>query len=254
MWTPLVHSRGKASKDTSSPSAEISKVELLSAMDIFKDLSQGEIAALIGNVPMTTAKKGAVIYRAGNGPEVLFMLKAGKVELYHRSPGGKKLTVAIVEQGTFFGEMSLVGQRLLGTDAVALEDSVLCAMSRHDVRLLMLEHPIVAFRVIEVLARRLEQTRNSLQEMAFSDVTGRVASLLLRLANQETGVIEGYSHQDLAAMVGCLRESFTETLDRFKQSRALTVGRKRIEIVDRSQLEWVVSQRSLDATATARNN
>ena len=55
-------------------------------------------------------------------------------------------------------------------------------------------------------------------------------------------------------MVGCLRESFTETLDRFKQSRALTVGRKRIEIVDRSQLEWVVSQRSLDATATARNN
>ena len=79
--------------------------------------------------------------------------------------------------------MSLVGQRLLGTCAIALEDSVICALSRHDVESLILEHPRAAFRIIEVLARRLQESRNALEEMVFNDVTGRVAGLLMRLVD-----------------------------------------------------------------------
>ena len=88
------------------------------------------------------------------------------------------------------------------------------------------------------------QTRDALEAMAFSDVTGRVAGLLLRLADPDTGVVEGYSHQDMASMVGCLRESFTAVLDRFKSSGTVAVSRKRIEIVDRAKLERVLAQRS----------
>ncbi len=223
---------------------EENKLELLSAMDIFKDLSEEQIAALMNATPMRTAQKGTEFYRAEDGPEVLFLLKSGKVELYRESPDGKKLTVAIVEKGTFFGVMSLVGQRLLDTCAVALEDSVICALSRHDVESLVLEHPQVALRLIEVVARRLQDSREMLQEMAFNDLTGRVAGLLLKLADDDTDLVEGYSHQDMAAMVGCLRESLTAVLDRFKHSDALSIGRKRVEITDRAQLEQVVSQRS----------
>ena len=98
--------------------------------------------------------------------------------------------------------------------------------------------------MMEVLARRLHQSRDALQEMAFNDVTGRVAALLLRLADKDASVVDGYSHQDLACMVGCLRESLTETLARFKHSGAVAIGRRRIEIVDRPQLERVVTQRA----------
>ena len=80
--------------------------------------------------------------------------------------------------------------------------------------------------------------------MAFNDLMGKVAGLLLRLADPNTGVFEGYSHGDLAAMVGCVRVSFTAVLDRFKQSEAITTGRKRIQITGRAQLERVVGQRS----------
>ena len=249
MWTSFLNRRSGSLKEGSTPIEETSKIDLLRAMDLFQDLSKEEIESLMKNTPMTTAKKGAVFYRAKDGPEVLFMLKSGKVELYRQSPEGRKLTVAIVEQGTFFGVMPLVGQQHQDTYAVALEDSAVCALSRHDLRLLMLEYPKVAFRIVEVLAHRLEQTRNALQEMVFSDITGRVASLLLRLADEETQVIEGYSHQDLASMVGCLRESFTDALYRFKKSKALAVSRRRIEILDRSQLESVITQRA-DSVAT----
>ena len=104
-----------------------------------------------------------------------------------------------------------------------------------------LPSPQVALRIIAVLAARLQQTRDALEEMVFSDVTGRVAALLLRMAEGDH-VIDGYSHQDLAAMVGCLRESFTAVIDKFKDSEALTTGRRRIEITDRAQLERVVGQ------------
>ena len=222
----------------------IDKLELLSAMDIMRDLSEDEVRELMDAAPMRTVRKGTMLFGGDDGPEVLFLLKSGRIELSRQPPEGKKLILGFVEQGTFFGEMSLIGQRLVGTCAVAVEDSVICALSRHDVESLILDHPKVAFRVIEVLAQRLQQTRDSLEEMAFNDLTGRVAGLLLRLADEETNLIEGYAHQDLASMVGCLRESITIALDRFKQSDAISIGRKRIEITDRSQLERVVSQRS----------
>ena len=238
MWSPFDHRRGDSESHQTStleacPLDETDKLGLLSAMDIFSDLSEEEIEAIMGGAPMRTAKSGTVFYGSDEGPEVLFLLKSGKVELYRQLADGKRLTLAIVEAGSFFGEMSLVGQRLLGTCARALEDSVICALSRHDVQTLMLEHPTVAMRVIEVLARRLQQTRDGLQEMAFNDVTGRVAGLLLRLSGEDANAVEGYSHQDLAAMVGCLRESVT-----------VAIGRKRIEITDRGQLENAVAQRA----------
>lgn len=222
--------------------AKTNKLELLSAMDIFQDLPEADINALMDMSPIHTARKGATIY-GPDGPEVLFLLKSGRAELFRLSSDGKKLTLAIVEAGTFIGEMVLVGLRLEGTYAVALEDSVICALSRHDVESLILNYPPVALRFIETLAHRLQETRNSLQDMIFSDLTGRVASLLLNVGGKD-GVVEGYSHQDLAAMVGCLRESFTAVLDRFKRTHAVDTGRRHIQILDRAQLERVVEQRA----------
>ena len=217
-------------------------------MDILKDLTEDEIAALLDMSPMRTAVRDTIFYGL-DGPEVLFLLKSGKVELYRQSQDGRKLTLAIVEEGTFFGEMSLIGLHLNGTYAMAREDCVICVLSRHDLESLMLEHPAVALRIVEVVTRRLEQTRVLLQEIAFNDLAGKVAGLLLQLADEKTNVIDGYSHEDLAARVACLRESFTAVLDRFKRGDAVATGRKRIKITDRSQLEGIVNQRSGSVTS-----
>ena len=87
---------------------------------------------------MLTASKRTIFYGEEEGPEVLFLLKSGRVKLERVSPAGRKLTLDIVEHGTFFGEMSLLGQSLVGTQAVAIEDAVICAMSRHDLQSLMM--------------------------------------------------------------------------------------------------------------------
>ena len=116
---------------------EVSKVELLNPMDILRDMPEDRVAAL--RSPMRTTVKHTIFYVA-DVPEVC------RVELYRQSPDGRKLTLAIVEQGTFFGEMSLIDLRLEGTYAMALEDCVICVLSRHDLESLILEHPTVARR------------------------------------------------------------------------------------------------------------
>ena len=172
MWPSLISGPTRphvAEESTSEPyPMETDKLGLLTAMDIFADLSQQDVEVLMRSAPMQTAKRGTVFYGAEDGPEVLFLLKSGRVELHRQSQDGKKLTLAIVEPGAIFGEMSLTDQRFVGTFARAIEDSVICALSRDDVQMLMQEHPPVAFRIIEVLARRLHQARDALEEMAFS--------------------------------------------------------------------------------------
>ena len=79
---------------------------------------------------MLTVSKRTIFYGEEEGPEVLFLLKSGRVKLERVSPAGWKLTLAIMEHGTFFGEMSLLGQSLVGIQAVAIEDAVICAMIR----------------------------------------------------------------------------------------------------------------------------
>ncbi len=236
-------SSNKAAMPQMPESFGINKLELLSSMDILRDLTEDEIETLMDKSPMRTALKDTIFYGL-DGPEVLFLLKSGKVELFRQSPDGRKLTLATIEEGPFCGEMSLIGLHLNGTYAMAREDCVMCVLSRHDLESLMLEHPTVALRVAEALTRRLEETRDLLQEIAFNDLTGKVAGLLLQLAGEDTNIIDGYSHEDLAARVGCLRESFTAVLDRFKRSGAVTTGRKRIKVTDRAQIQGIIDQRS----------
>ena len=140
-------------------------------MAILRDLPAQEIEELLKKTRIHAAEKGTVFYGAEAAPEVLFLLKSGKVELYRPAQDGKKLTLAIVGLGTLFGEMALVGQRLAGTTAMAIENSVICALNRSDVQSLILERPTVAFRIMEALARRLQETERALQELAFNDVT-----------------------------------------------------------------------------------
>jgi CRP/FNR family transcriptional regulator, cyclic AMP receptor protein len=172
--------------------------------------------------------------------EVLFLLKKGTVQLYRLSPEGKKIVVATLGPGSLFGEMSLVGQGMHSTFAEAVDECKLCVMSRPDVERLMREKPLVALRIVEALGERLVQMERQLEDVAFKSIPARLASLLLRLADEQgSDTIKGYSHQDLGEMVGTYRETVTLTLSELKAKGLLETGRKRLVLTDRPGLEQV---------------
>jgi CRP-like cAMP-binding protein len=219
------------------------KLWSLSQIDIFQDLSQREVEEIDRSATMTTCEQGRVFYAPDEMGEVLFLLKKGRVQLYRLSPEGKKLVVAIMEPGSIFGEMSIVGQGMHNTFAESIEDCTLCVMSRVDVERILMEKPSVALRFMEAMAHRLQETESQLEDLAFKGIPSRLAALLLKLTEKDDQtLVKGFSHQDLAEMLGTYRETTTQILNDFKSQGWIVIGRKRIEILDRD---------ALDAQATA---
>lgn len=215
------------------------KIQALSEIEIFQDLTQLEMEEMDRTTTMSTCDPGRVFYGPDETGEVLFLLKSGRVQLYRLSPEGKKLVVSILEPGAIFGEMSLIGQGMHNAFAQAIEECTLCVMSRMDVEHLLVKKPKVGLRIMEVIARRLQDAESKLEDMAFKSIPSRLASLLIKLSdsNSNNGTVMGYTHQDLAEMIGTYRETTTQTLNDFKNQGWINIERKRIDILDHTSLE-----------------
>jgi len=213
------------------------KIGYLSQIDLFRDLSPEEIDWIANTTTMITCERGRVFYAPDESGQVLFLLKQGRVQLYRISPEGRKLVLVTLNAGTFFGEMSMLGQGMYDTFAEAAEDCVLCVMSPADLERFLLEKPKVALRLVEALGRRVSELESQLGDIAFKNINARLASVLLRL-QAETGKDEiiGYTHQDLAEMVGTYRETATQVLNEMKAQGLIDLGRKKIVILDRERL------------------
>ena len=218
------------------------KINYLQTVDIFQGLSKAEMKEMDQTTTMSTCRRGKIFYQPEDTSEVLFILKKGRIQLYRISPEGKKLIVSTVGPGTIFGEMAIVGQRMHNTFAEAVEDCLLCVMSRHDVERLILGKPTVALRIMDLMAHRLSEAETRLEDMAFKSIPARLASLLLRLREEQGNEIYGYTHQDLAEAVGTYRETTTQILNEFKANDLISIGRKRINILDPDGLALIASE------------
>jgi len=216
------------------------KMRYLSELTVFQDLSPREMDELNRITTMSTVPRGRVFYRPEEPGEVLFILKEGRVQLYRISPEGKKLVITTLGPHTLFGEMALLGTKLHNTFAEAIEDCLICVMSRNDLERLILSKPQVALRILDVTGKRLREAEERLENMAFKGIPAQLASLLLRLAEEQgSDTISGLTHQDLAESVGTYRETATQVLNDLKSEGYIDIGRKKIEILDREGLEVV---------------
>ncbi len=215
------------------------KRDYLLKIDLFRDLSHDEMEMLDRTTRMTTVEKGRVIYRQDDRAQGLFLLKTGRVRLSRITAGGKKLDLAILEPGTFFGEMPLLGERMRNTYAEAAEDCLLCVMSQHDIERLVLTKPEVGLRMIAVLSRRLAESEARLEDLAYRSVSARLASVLLRLG-QGGNLVEGITHEELGDMVGAYRETVTKTLNEFQSAGYVKLGRRRVQVLDPAGLSTLL--------------
>jgi CRP-like cAMP-binding protein len=215
------------------------KLAYLSNIEIFQDLTTSELEKMDRQITMSTCDPGKIFYMPEDSGEVLFLLKKGRVQLYRISPNGKKLVVATLGPGTIFGEMSIVGQGMHNTFAESVDECLLCVMSRADVERLMRDKPRVAYRFVESLGERVTHLESRLEDIAFKSIPARLASLLLRLAQEQdkSDEVKGYTHQDLGEMLGTYRETITQTLNEFKADGLVEISRKRVRLLDSENLE-----------------
>ncbi len=217
-------------------STQHEKLYYLTKHEFFNDFNRLEIWSLDRQTTMFTCEPGRAFYQTGETGEVLFILKEGTVNLFRLTPEGRKLIVATLTDGSVFGEMSLIGQGMHDTFAEAVTPARICVMSRVDVEALLRKKPQMALRLLAVMGERLQAAERQLEQIAFASVPSRLATQLLQLAG-EGNRVAGFTHQDLAEMVGTYRETATLALNEFKTEGLVEIGRKQITILDRAGLQ-----------------
>lgn len=229
---------------TATTEKTVDKYGYLHTIDIFRDLEPDEIEYLGKRAPMQWVKPGTVFYSPEQAAEVLFILKEGRVRLYHLSSEGKALTTGMLDAGTVFGEMALLGQRLHESYAEAETRCLLCLMSREDVKTVLLGDPRIAARIAEILGLRLLNAERRLSGFAFKSLPQRLADTLLEQAQtprlrlfRTTDSLEVHAtHEALAEMIGTHRETTTKMLNELRSHGLIELRRGKIIILDRDGL------------------
>ncbi len=231
------------------------KIRLLSMVDILEPLTRAEIQEISHRIPDRHLDKGQIFYTPQEKNEWLFMLKKGRVRIYRLSPDGHELTLTVVSAGAVFGEMSLTAQRLENAYAEAQEPVVVCAMQREDLERLISEKPQVGLKIMQTLSERLSQAEDLVEDLALKEVPARLASLILRLVENEGVVnVEGpkiptrYTHRQLAAMIGSKRETVTKAFALLQQAGVVELHRRRIQVLDPESLERIATTGHLPIT------
>jgi CRP-like cAMP-binding protein len=104
-------------------------------------------------------------------------------------------------------------------------------------------HPEVGERLLQVLARRLRRTNDSVADLIFTDVPGRVAKSLLQLArqfgSQESGLLRvthDLTQEEIAQLVGASRETVNKALADFAHRGWLRLEGKSVLILEPERL------------------
>jgi CRP/FNR family transcriptional regulator len=203
----------------------------------FADLSDADLEALAGAMVERSYPAGQIVLLEGAASSVLYVVKAGRVKLFKTSPKGREHVIDLLRPGDTFNEVAVFDVGDNPASAQAIEDCTLFLLRRRDLLRLMNERPSIGLAVTRNFARRLREALELVEDLAFRDVTGRVAKILLERADGESASAPWLTHELLAAMAGSRREVVGRALKALSAEGAVRLSRGRIHVLDRSVLE-----------------
>lgn len=223
------------------------KIWYLKRFNLFENFSKGEMESLSKNVVESEIAKKQPIYLQGDPSEKLYFLKRGRVKITRLDESGKEITLTMLEPGEIFGELGLFDESPRETNAVTMEDSLLCLVRRGDFEKMMADRADLSLKITKLMGFRLRQIETKLDELLFRDVPSRLSRLLLRLLEQHAKkTVKGecinikLSQQELANLIGATREMTSSVLNSFKREGLIEIEHKYIYILNRKKLERIV--------------
>jgi CRP/FNR family transcriptional regulator len=187
--------------------------------ELFEDLSEAELEELSRITPYRRFAQGEVIYHMEDPADALYFVREGMVKISMYFPNGKEMILGLLGQYAIFGELLLLPSERRPNQAEAVVDTTLIVMPEGDFQRLLQQHSTIAMKFIQVMSTRLWQAQLWQAEVGAFDAPGRLANLLLRLANDfgqpgERGIVIDLqlTQQDLAKMIGATRETVSHSL------------------------------------------
>jgi CRP/FNR family cyclic AMP-dependent transcriptional regulator len=188
---------------------------LLRNVPLFSVLPENQLALLTGVVSRKSFPRSTVIINAGDITESLYVVISGRMKVMMSDDEGREVILAILGPGEYFGEMGLVDDSPRSATVVALEACELLSLAKRDFNSCLQDNFEMAMTVMRGLVKRLREADKKIGSLALMDVYGRVARLLLEMAETVDGqkvVTKKLAKQDIAKMIGASREMVSRVM------------------------------------------
>ena len=177
------------------------------------------------------------VVNAGDASNSLFLVITGSVAVIVEDVDGNEIVVAYLNRGEFFGEMGLFADESRRSAWVRTRtDCQLAEISYTRFRELAHSDPDLLFELAGQLVARLKRTTRKVSDLAFLDVTGRIARALLDLCLQPDamthpdGMQIRVSRQEIGRIVGCSREMAGRVLKSLEEHGLISAAGKTIVV------------------------
>ena len=210
---------------------------LLKQIPLFGTFQPADHEQLAGLLRRRNLKKGDVLFRKGDEGTALYIIIKGRIKITVPSKLGDEITLAILGQSDFFGEMALLDSLPRSADATAVEETLLYVLNRSDFLSFLIHNENAVRAILYALSSRLRKTDDFLTEVCFLNISARLARRLLEMSeslirenNPGSSMELKLTQKDLASLLGTTRETINRELKILRDRGIVSTSRNLITI------------------------
>jgi len=213
------------------------KIRALRENEYFNELPEELLKQIAAHIQLREYQKGDVLFWEGDPCTGLHIVKEGSAKIYRLSPQGRQYIVRVLQEGDTFAEVPAFDGGANPVNVDALENCRVWVIDSELLRKLILLHPVFAEKVLKNFGQMLRGMVHKVSEMAFYQVTHRLARLITELP--QTDKSPHWTQEQLAARLGTVREVVARSLKELERSGAIRIEDRRIHIADAEALaQW----------------
>ncbi len=185
-------------------------------------------------------QKATIVVTSGNQSDAVYLVRKGELKICVTGEDGKELILNVIHTGESFGELAVLTGAPRSADVISRTPCELMIIGKTDYLRALKSDADLAIAALVHHARMVHGLTEQVSSLALVDVFGRVAGLLKSNAI-DTGagkVVEGMSHQDIAAAIGASREMVSKILGDLKKGGYIDTQRMKITLLKRLPKGW----------------
>ena len=209
---------------------------VLKSIPLFASFSEPQVVTLLKYVQHRSFARHVYVMHAGEETDSIYVILAGRVKVVIADDQGREVILGFMGPQEFFGEMGILDDQPRSASIFTLEPCEMLRLSKAAFMSCLKENSEVAMLVIRNLVKRLRAADRKIESLALVDVSGRVARLLIDMAQEIDGrlvVVRAPAKQEIARMIGASREMVSRVIKELERRGLLRTERRSIVIVDR---------------------
>ena len=172
----------------------------------------------------------------------IYLINRGVVKCFKLDEQGKELTTNLYKENDLFGYSSLTQNLPYQETATAIKDVELVAITKSDLKNILIDNHTVALDLIQLLTDDLTSIKDQLLQMAYSSVNRKTATTILKFAEKMNRMPDDpikISRNDLASVAGIAPETLIRTMSDFKKLGLIETEGRNIKILDIQKLQEI---------------